>query len=213
MSKVLSELPYLHQVALLHKSKQTGKTPLQLIIEAVELSFEKYKPDNTQSVAHQLEHPIINQEQTVPICSSQIDVIPASSGFGLLLEQDKGYLLENQKYPTLEIALMKIKEYERIGSINLNDWNPMTGEYPLVILQKAKGTPHIWLGQNTACKLFNNPIMKPKGFMLSKQPPTQNICKVCASNYLDLKSPKVHLSFDHKKRLLPSNFNTNDPLF
>lgn len=213
MSKLLSELPHLHQVALMHKSKQIGKTPLQIIIEGVELWFEKDKSDNTQSEEHQLKQPIISQEQTVSICSSQIDVIPASSAFGLLLDQDNGYLIANRKYQTLESALIQIKEYEKLGSIILSDWNPISGEYPLVILQKAKGTPHIWLGQNTACKIFNNPIMKPRGFILSTQLPTQNICKVCARNYQDLKSPRVQLLFDHKKRLLPSNFNTVEPLF
>lgn len=213
MPKSLPELPMIYQVALMHESNKVGKTRLQIILEAIDLWLEKNNPSYARPSEHNPKEAFSRQEQVVTTITSHLNIIPTDSAYGLLLEQDNAYLIENRKYQTLESALIQIKEYEKQGGINSTDWNTTSGKYPLVILQKGNGTPHLWLGQNTACKIFNNPIMKPEGFTLSKILPTQNICKVCATNYKDIKSPKIQLTFDNNKRLLPSNFDNVDPLF
>lgn len=213
MLTLLSKLPTIYQVALMHESNKVGKPPLQIVLEAIDLWLEKNNPSYAKTLDPQPTRQGRDKEQLATICTSQLEAIPKNSAYGLLLEQDSGYRIENRTYKTLESALNQIKGYEKQSDINLAEWNTVSGEYPLVILQKGNGTPHIWLGQNTACKLFNNPIMKLKGFTLSTILPTQNICKVCANNYKDIKSPKIQLTFDNNKRLLPSNVSNVDPLF
>lgn len=204
------ELPTAYTLALIQMAKCTGKDPKTIIIEALDLWLDKHNQIGNSPELKQQEQP---KNPITPICSSQLDVIPTGETYGLLLENDEGYLLENKPYPDLAKALNQIKEYEKIGHTNLNNWNPISGEYPLVILQKPGGLPHIWLGQNSACKIFNNKDVKPNSFKLTTNHPTQNICKSCVNNFKEICSPKVHLSFDSKKRLLPPDIQSFNRLF
>lgn len=204
------ELPTAYTLALIQMAKRTGKDPKTIIIEALDLWLDKHNQIvNSPELKQQEQH----KNTITPICSSQLDVIPTGETYGLLLENDDGYLLENKPYPDLSKALSQVKEYEKIGHTNLKNWNPLSGEYPLVILQKPGGLPHIWLGQNSACKIFNNKDVKPNGFKLTTNHPTQNICKSCVNNYREIRSPKVSLVFDSKKRLITPDNKSFDLLF
>lgn len=206
--------PKAYLIALEHLSQRIGK-PLELLtIMAYDLLLEQYYEQTPQP--QQIVPPISNLPQlskNTPICSSQLDVIPTGDTFGILMEQDDGYWLDNRPYSNLSKALNQIREYEKIDHTDLNNWISISGEYPLVILQKPGGLPHIWLGQNSACKIFNNKDVKSDSFKLTTNHPTQNICKSCVNNYKEIRSPRVHLIFDSKKRLLIPDIQSFDPLF
>lgn len=206
------KLPTLYTLALMQMAQQTGKKPETLIIESLDLLIDAENP-STDTSTHKT-NSVSPENQIIPFSSPQLHVIPSGNTFHILVEADIGcYWSENKSHTNLAKALSKIREYEKTGHINLKDWKPLSGDYPLVILQKSNGLPHIWLGQNSACKVFNNKDVKPDNFKLSTQFPTQNICKSCVNNYKELSSPKVELSFDSKKRLLPLSIQSFNPLF
>lgn len=209
MLDIIKQLPTAYRMALTQTAQRLGRPPEDCLYEALDSWLEK--ENSNQVLPTQTPQPV--KDQTTPIGSSQLDVIPTGNTFGILMEQDNSYWLENTPYSNLSKALNQIREYAKIGHTNLNNWISMSGEYPLVILQKSSGLPHIWLGQNSACKIFNNKDVKPDGFKLSTEFPKQNICKSCVNNYKETASPRVHLVFDSKKRLLATNIQSFDPLF
>ncbi|MHA3097385.1 hypothetical protein [Acinetobacter brisouii] len=208
------KLPALYTLALMQMAQHTGEKPETLLTRALNLLFNADNPP-TDTSPHKTD-PVSPENQTILISLSQLSVIPNPSDNTphICVEQDVGcYWLENKSHTNLAKALSKIREYGETGHINLKDWEPLSDNYPLVILQKPNGLAHIWLGQNSACKVFNNKDVKPDSFKLSTEFPTHNICKSCVNNYKKLSSPKVQLSFDSKKRLLPLSIQSFDPSF
>lgn len=94
--------------------------------------------------------------------------------------------LSQQAYKNLEEALKALNE-----SPSIRDnwrWTTIVGNYPVVIAQKKPShLPHLWLGQNTACKMFNSQSNNPRHYTLSTKLPMKSMCKVCISNYNQLK--------------------------
>lgn len=219
-----------YHLALKQIAKQTGKTIETIMIEACDLWIQRHQytqqdnmPVSFQSKAQpqpQIQSKTQTQTQAkaqiqkiIPICSSQLDVIPSEDSFEILLELSDGYWLDSKPYTSFENALQKINEYGTIGHIDLTQWRPMSGEYPVVILYKVGGTPHIWLGQNAACKIFNNKEMQPNSYTLTKQVPTDSICKICIKKYQSIKSPKFHATFTENNSIETEEFNNLNQLF
>lgn len=207
--------PKAYLIALEHLSQRIGKPIELLTIMAYDLLLEKYYEHTPQP--QQIFPPISNlpqQSKNTPIYSSQLEVIPTGTSYGLLLKQDDGYWLDSKPYPTLREAIDRIQEYSMLGYTNLKNWSPMTGEYPVVTLQKIKGTLHLWLGQDTACKMWSTSSMnQSSAYKLTTKLSEQAYCVMCVKNYSKLKNPKLHLVFDEKNKLVNTQDLCNDLMF
>ena len=204
------ELPLAYQLALTHLSQHTGKPPISILIEAFDAHLNELNSASKLTM-----NPIepTKREATLLRCSSQIDVIPIGNKFGLLVKEASGYFKENKQYPNLALALSQAKEYERNGHTILDNWIPISGDYPPLILHKVGGLAHLWFGQNTACNLTNNKVVKLEDYTISKDYPAVEICKCCLNNYTRTFAPKFQVAFDSNNHIQFPNLQSFDPLF
>ena len=210
MLNIIKQLPTPYRISLIQTAQRLGRPPEDCLYEALDFWLEK---ENSNQVL-QTQPPQPTEDQTTPIYSSQIDVIPTGTSYGLLLKQDDGYWLESKPYSNLRMAIERIKEYGMLGYTNLKNWSPMTGEYPVVTLQKIKGALHLWLGQDTACKMWSTSSMnQSNAYILTTKLSEQAYCVMCVRNYSKLKNPKLNLIFDEKNKLVNIQDLRNDLMF
>ncbi|MHA3055822.1 hypothetical protein E0H77_06640 [Acinetobacter sp. ANC 4633] len=201
------KLPALYTLALMQMAQLTGKTPEALLIESLNSSFNLHKTIN------QLESRA-TENQTVPIYSSQLNIIPTGSSYGILLELDNEYWLKNKPYTSLALALKGIKEYEQLGYTQLSNWIALSGEYPVITLKNNKGRAHLWLGQDTACRMWSTSSMKQSNaYKLTTKLSDEPYCTMCVKNYAKIANPKVQLVFDEQNKLISPLTPNKDAIF
>lgn len=198
-----------YQLALGRLLVDTGESLDVLSDMAYDLLFEKFYGGGKSSYIPSVVQPLITQTHSL----HQLDVIPIDGQYSLLLLKDHKYSLGKQSYPSLAKALDSARALGKDADIGSEKWVPIEGEYPLVFLKKKGGLPHLWLGQNSVCKIFNSKEIKINGFKLTTQYPIQNICKTCLRKFEDLSASKVSLALDNEGRLLPPDIQDFDTLF
>lgn len=184
----LDNLPSAYKFTLKELSNKTGKPENHLLIMALDGLFEKF--------SHSLLNPKFSggspqSNQTIYLqssdyCQSQLEIIPKEGQLRILLRTDLRMFVTQHAYKNLAEALKALNEEPSIR--NKWVWAPVTGNYPVIIAQKKPtDTPHLWFIKNTLCKMFNSHSNNPHHYSLSTKLPMRTICKVCISNYNQLK--------------------------
>lgn len=182
----LDNLPSAYKFTLKELSNKTGKSEQYLLIMALDGLFETFRHsllNNKSSTSSQLV-PIVYHPSSA-YCPSQLEIIPKDGKLRIVLRMDQGTFVSQHTYKNLIEALKALTE---ASSIRDNwGWTAITGNYPVIIAQKkSTHMPHLWLGQNTACKMFNSHSNNPRHYSLSTKLPMKTMCKVCISNYNQL---------------------------
>ncbi|WP_436915156.1 hypothetical protein [Acinetobacter gandensis] len=183
----LDNLPSAYKFTLKELSNKTGKPEHHLLIMALDGLFEKFSHSllNSKSLGGSPQSNQTIYHQSPDYCQSQLEIIPKDGQLRILLRNDQGMFMTQHAYKNLAEALKALNEAPSIR--NKWGWATITGNYPVVIAQKKPThTPHLWLGQNTACKMFNSHSNNPHHYSLSTKLPMQEMCKVCISNYNQL---------------------------
>lgn len=187
------KIPSAYKFTLKQLSTKTGKPEHHLLIMALDDLNEKFRHSllNTEpSITHQSTK--ITHHLSSDYCLSQLEIIPKDSQLGILLRSDQGIFITKHTYKNLVEALTALSESASVREKWI--WTAITGNYPVVIAQKKPShTPHLWLGQNTACKMFNSHSNNPRQYSLTTTLPMQKMCKICISNYNHLKNSHLDI--------------------
>lgn len=205
------ELPKAYILALKQMAQQTNKTLIEIILEALDLWFDIKSDPNIISCSQP--KPTSTANPTAPIYQSQLYIIPKGTSYGLLLELDNQYWLENRSYSSLALAIKRIEELSQLGYTQLNNWLAKYKERPVLTLRNSKGKPHLWLGQDTACRMWSTSGMKQSSsYKLTATVTTESYCTMCVNNFAKIRDPKVPVVFNELKQLIiPSIEEIDEP--
>jgi hypothetical protein len=184
----LDNLPSAYKFTLKELSNKTGKSEYHLLIMALDSLFEKFTHSllNSNLPGEPSQSNQTTFHQASDYCQSQLEIIPKNGQLRILLRNDQGMFVTQNAYNNLAEALIALNEEPSIRDKWV--WAEITGDYPVIIAQKKPThMPHLWLGQNTACKMFNSSSNNPLHYSLNTKLPMQKMCKVCISNYNQLK--------------------------
>ncbi len=115
--------------------------------------------------------------------NGKLITIKHKSSYRVALVSKDNHLLHQHSFQSLLKAVDLLKKIEQKNEINSEHWlvEPICENQFLIRNRGKKQKAHIWLGKDTACKMWSTGGLKASGFDLHDDPQGKDVCTMCCN--------------------------------